>query len=290
MAFVDSEISRQPDCWEAAARVASARADVFPRRGERVAVVGCGSSWFMAQAYAGLREAVGAGETDAFAASEFPYNRSYDRIVALTRSGTTSEVCELLRHTSAPSLAIVADDETPATELADDTVVLDFASDASVVMTSFATSAVAALRAHLGQDLTSAIVDARAAVSSRLPLDPAQVEQVTFVGQGWCVGLAHEGALKAREAATFWTESYPAMDYRHGPISIAAPNRAVWVFGEAPTGLAEQVRDTGAVFVTSDLDPLAALIEAQRFAVDLARHRGLDPDSPRNLSRSVILP
>ncbi|CAM5647475.1 Sugar isomerase OS=Streptomyces alboniger OX=132473 GN=CP975_15870 PE=4 SV=1 [Streptomyces alboniger] len=50
----------------------------------------------MAQSAAALREASGQGETDAFAASEFPPGRSYDRVVALTRSGTTTEVLELL--------------------------------------------------------------------------------------------------------------------------------------------------------------------------------------------------
>ena len=45
---------------------------MLPQPGERVAVVGCGTSWFMAQAYAALREASGQGETDAFAAIGVP--------------------------------------------------------------------------------------------------------------------------------------------------------------------------------------------------------------------------
>ena len=36
-------------------------------------------------------------------------------------------------------------------------------------------------------------------------------------------------------------------------------------------------------------DPLADLILAQRLAVALEEPKGLDPDPPRNLSRSVIL-
>jgi len=36
--------------------------------------------------------------------------------------------------------------------------------------------------------------------------------------------------------------------------------------------------------------PLADLVVIQRLAVALARSRGLDPDQPRNLSRSVVLP
>src|SRR3712207_7559300 len=45
----------------------------------------------------------------------------------------------------------------------------------------------------------------------------------TFLGRGWTIGLANEAALKLRESAQAWTESYPAMEYRHGPISITAP-------------------------------------------------------------------
>src|SRR5207302_3469721 len=128
----------------------------------------------------------------------------------------------------------------------------------SVVQTRFATSALILLRAHLGEDLGTVAADAGEAVRAPLPLDPERVEQVSFLGRGWTVGLAHEAALKCREAATFWAESYPAMEYRHGPIAIAAADRAVWAFGEVPDALPEEVAKTGATFVHSGQhDPLA---------------------------------
>ena len=58
------------------------------------------------------------------------------------------------------------------------------------------------------------------------------------------MGLAHEAALKMREASKSWTESYPAMEYRHGPIAIAAPERVVWLFGVEPVGLDNEVAAT----------------------------------------------
>jgi fructoselysine-6-P-deglycase FrlB-like protein len=80
------------------------------------------------------------------------------------------------------------------------------------------------------------------------------------------------------------------MEYRHGPIAIAAPGRAVWAFGEVPDGLGAEVAATGATFVHSgQWDPLAELVVAQRFAVAVAAARGLDPDRPRHLTRSVVL-
>jgi glucosamine 6-phosphate synthetase-like amidotransferase/phosphosugar isomerase protein len=41
--------------------------------------------------------------------------------------------------------------------------------------------------------------------------------------------------------------------------------------------------------IASDADPLAVLIGAQRLAAALAERKGIDPDQPRALSRSVIL-
>ncbi len=280
MTHVAAEIASQPESWRRA--VAHPQLAKLPQPGQRVAVVGCGTSWFMAMAYASLREAAGHGETDAFAASEFPRNRSYDRVVAITRSGTTTEVLAL-----DPETVVLGDETSPAAG-APNVVALPWADERSVVQTRFATSALALLRASLGEDLGKAIADAQTALT--LPLPPF-AEQVTFLGRGWTVGIAHEAALKCREAAVFWAESYPAMDFRHGPISISAPGRAVWAFGEVPAGLEEQVAETGAAFVHhGGLDPMAGLIVAQRFAVALAQSKGLDPDAPRNLTRSVVLP
>jgi fructoselysine-6-P-deglycase FrlB-like protein len=79
------------------------------------------------------------------------------------------------------------------------------------------------------------------------------------------------------------------MEYRHGPISIAAPGRVAWYFGAMPAGLAAEVDATGARFEAGRLDPLAELVRVHRVALARARAMGLDPDAPRNLTRSVIL-
>ena len=281
MTYVADEIASQPESWRRAASHPALA--LLPQPGQRVAVVGCGTSWFMAMAYAALREAAGHGETDAFAASEFPRSRTYDRVVAITRSGTTTEVLAVN-----PDTVILGDESSPAAQ-APNVVALPWADERSVVQTRFATSALALLRASLGEDLSKAIADAHTALSMELPAF-ADLDEVTFLGRGWTIGLAHEAALKCREAAVFWAESYPAMDFRHGPISISAPGRAVWSFGEVPDGLQDDVARTGAAFVHhTGLDPLAGLMVAQRFAVALAESRGLNPDAPRNLTRSVVL-
>ncbi|MED7948396.1 sugar isomerase [Streptomyces sp. BE20] len=300
------EIASQPETWTRAVRSVGSYAEVLPRRGERVAVIGCGTSWFMAHAYAQLREGGGHGETDAFAASEFPLGRDYDRVVALTRSGTTTEVIDLLAKIkgSVATTALTADPATPVMTVADHAVVLDFADEESVVQTRFATTALVLLRAHLEAEgalpagvrpLVQAIEDARRALATPLGPEVSDAEQITFLGTGWTYGLALEAGLKMREAAGAWTEAYPAMEYRHGPISITGPGRVTWLFGPAPQGLADDVARVGGHFHSTSadapgaLDPLADLIVAQRLAVRLAAGRGYDPDRPRNLTRSVIL-
>jgi len=291
MTHVEDELISQPECWTRAAVEAPRHREALPAPGERVAIVGCGTSYFMAQAVAVLRERAGQGETDAFAASEFPYGRPYDRVLALTRSGTTTEVLELLGdlRNGTRTTAITADPRTPVMRAADDVVVLDFADERSVVQTRFATTAVTLLRAHLGLHTDSVVADARTAITAPLPEGLVACGQFTFLGRGWTVGLSNEAALKMREASLAWTEAYPAMEYRHGPISVTTHGTATWMFGEAPEGLADQVRDTRALWIAGDLDPLAELVRAQRLAVAVAAARDLDPDRPRHLTRSVIL-
>lgn len=285
------EIESQPDCWHRAGRVAAAAAGALPAAGERVAVVGCGTSWFIAQSYAARREAAGHGLTDAYSASQFNFARCYDRVVAISRSGTTTEVLDVLDQLEGKVLttAITNAAGSPVTRAASRTVLIDFADERSVVQTRSATTTLVALRAALGEEVSSLAKQAERALALSID-DWVGADQYSFLGEGWAVGLAHEAALKMREAAQVWTESYPAMEYRHGPISIAQPGRITWMFGMPPDGLVEEVAATGARFVQQpDLDPLAQLVLAQRVAVATAARKGLDPDRPRHLTRSIVL-
>lgn len=291
---MDAELRSQPQMWRRAIAQA-ADEDFAPRAGERVAVVGCGTSWFMAMAYAAAREAAGHGVTDAYAGSEaLPLEqgtRDYDRVVAITRSGTTSEIVDLFRTLDRriPSVVVLGALDTPVADLTDAVIALPYADEQSVVQTRFATTALVYLLSTLGIDLSGAVADAEQALAEPVTHDLLDAEQFTFLGRGWTYGLAQEAALKAREAVQGWTEAYPAMDYRHGPIAIAAPGRFTWMLGTAPDGLADEVTRTGATFVDTGRHPLAELARIHLVTLERARVRGLDPDQPRNLTRSVVL-
>src|SRR5579875_2222538 len=72
MSAVETEIASQPELWARAAALASEVADQLPEPGARLAVIGCGTSLFMAQAYA--------------------------TVLAISRSGTTTEVVRALEE------------------------------------------------------------------------------------------------------------------------------------------------------------------------------------------------
>lgn len=288
---VAREIRRQPESWAKALGLLPDVADALPRNGERVAVIGCGTSWFMATAYACLREQSGAGETDCFAASQFPIGRRYDRVVAISRSGTTTEVVRAIEATTAPVVAITAVRDCPVAAAASETVVLDFADEESVVQTVFATTTLMLLRGSLGETLDGVVAQGAAVLDTATPFAPGieRADQFSFLGQDWAYGIALEAALKMREAAQLWTEAYLQMEYRHGPIAIAQPGRVVWVFGRPVPDLRDHIAATGAATVDDDLDPITDLVRVQLLSVRRAEGQHLDPDRPRNLTRSVVL-
>ena len=240
---------------------------------------------------AGTSEAGKASVSPWPAASEVPATRRYDWMVYISRTGTTTEVLDALRQAPerARTTAVTADPGSPLLREAGRVLLLDFADERSVVSSRFITSSIVLLRAHLGADVRALPEAAARELARPLPPGLAERTEFTFLGRGWAAAVADEAALKLREASHTWAESYPALEYRHGPISVSDENTAVWALGDVPPGLLEDARRTGALVIASDADPLAELIGAQRLAAVLAERKGIDPDQPRALSRSVIL-
>jgi glutamine---fructose-6-phosphate transaminase (isomerizing) len=290
-ALTRAEIESQPALWQEVLGLEPGLGERIAAPGERVLYLGCGTSAFVAHSLAVLRESAGLGESDWAYGSELPPGpRTYDRVVAITRSGTTTEVLEAMEGMRGRTrlVAVTAVEGMPVEDLADDVVVLTAADERSVVQTRFPTSVLLLGRAAFGERLDGLPDACAAALASDRP-DPSATEHFVYLGRSWCQGLADEAALKIREAAQAWAESYPALDFRHGPIAVAGPRSHVWVMGPTPPGLADDVRAVGATVRESVHDPLVELVLAQRFATDLAAARGLDPDRPRHLTRSVVL-
>lgn len=292
-----AEVATQPDNWLDAARLAREHRTLLPQSGERVALLGCGTSLYVARAMASLRESLGQGETDAWPGGDPVLDRGYDRVVAISRSGTTTEILralEGLRH-RVPVTVVTADPHAPIADLGE-VISLEHVDEEAVVQSRTATTTVAMFRWHFGHDLTAAAESARQVLAvdeetlAAETLAPVRsAEQIVFVGMGWTFGLAEEASLKLKESTQSWTESYHQTEFRHGPISLSAPGRAVWAIGPLVADFARDVAATGATLLAHDRDPLAELVLVHRLCLLRAADRGLDPGRPRNLARSIIL-
>src|SRR4249920_3468816 len=216
-----------------------------------------------------------------------PSSRPAARTTVCSRSRTTTEVLDAVAVIGerVPTAAITAVPGSPLAQAAGRVVTLPFADEQSVVQTRFATATLVLLRAHTGIDSTPAVAAAEVVLERPLPIDPAGFDRFHFLGRGWAVGLAHEAALKLREAARAWSEAYPAMEYRHGPIAIADSRTLVVPIGEFDPELESDIRATGATLLEPEAEPLASVVLAHRLAIALAHARGLDPSNPRNLTR-----
>lgn len=176
---MDRELHSQPEVWKKALDLAESgifdQID-FPARGESVAVIGCGTSWFIAQAFAALREDKGFGLTDAYTPTEMRAGRTYDAYIVISRSGTTTEVAEFLDTlpADARTVAVVGVTDSPIAHKAKSVVNLEFADETSVVQTRFATTALMFLRATVEElDYLKTLPEAVAAALAETPDEEA---------------------------------------------------------------------------------------------------------------------
>lgn len=294
-ADMEAELSSQPAVWRRILALGPAPFETLPARGARVLAIGAGSSHHVLAAYAARRRALHGDLTHAVVASELEAidgcEQRYDVALVLSRSGTTSDAVRALERLDGrlPIAALLGDPHTPVGEAADAVVAMEFADERSVVQTRFATGALVLLLASLGEDLLPAVADAERALAEPLAVAPEPFDHVVFLGTGWTAPLAQEAALKCREAACLHTEAYPVGEYQHGPIAVAGPTSLVWSLAPLPGPLRAAIEATGATVREARFEPLAELVAVHRVALAAARARGLDPDAPAHLSRSVIL-
>jgi fructoselysine-6-P-deglycase FrlB-like protein len=287
------EVGSQPDVWRQALALPEDEVGVLPHAGERVLALGCGTSYYILDAYAHRRQELQGSVTRAAIASEYDELEDYDRILFLSRSGTTGELMTLLNRfgTRAPTVSLCGTARSPVALATAQSLVVPFADERSVVQTRFATTALVLLRRSIGDDLSHLAAFAEAALAAELPITPGEgVEHVVFLGTGWTVGLANEAALKCREAALLFSEAYAVGEYRHGPIALASEATLVWTFSPLPADVRAAILATGAQLTEAPDDPLADLPRVHRLALAFAEARGIDPDTPRYLSRSVVNP
>ena len=247
--------------------------------------------------------------------------------LAISQSGKSPDLVETARaarRQGAVLVAMVNDPESPLAEEADIVIPLHAGPERSVAATkSFiaSLSAVAQLTAHWGRDsrLSEAIDGIGALLDEAWgkrwddAIEPiAAVRKLLVLGRGLTWPIAAEAALKFKETAQLFAESYSSAEVAHGPMALVGEGDPIFAFApvdEAASGFGERLKafaDRGAKVIAAgsgdvisaasiklpvalSCDPVVTAIgmiaSYYRYAEALAREMGRNPDEPPFLSK-----
>ncbi len=263
------EIMSEPGVWAATLQELDAHnryAEVLKplEAADEWVFVGCGSSYYVAQAAAWSWTAVTGQRAKAVPASELLFypdqvlGNGKCQPVLISRSGHTTEMLmaadylekERNIRTLGVSCATGQDLEKRVTS----TLLLPAADEQSTVMTrSFSTML-------LGQQALAGWAGKRKDFLEALKKMPGQAQRAldrlqprieefagsnefadyVFMGQGPFFGIASEGQLKVTEMSCSYAQVFHTLEFRHGPKSIVSPQTLLTFFLGESTGKAEQ--------------------------------------------------
>ncbi|WP_397453294.1 SIS domain-containing protein [Pseudomonas sp. NA-150] len=287
-----------------------------------VVVVGCGTSYYLAQVVASAFTlsgqqaiAVPGGE---WARRRFAYVANQDDIcvVALSRSGESTETVQAVdvsRAAGLPTVAITCESASSLAKSAEQVIFAATHAREGIVMTSSASLMLLMGLRLAGVEISPAIAEAAQTTLQSLDaqMQPRFVSRSHYVylGAGAYYGLAAEGALKLQEMSLTYTQVFHPMEFRHGPISLVDDNTCIVILYSPDTlaeetVLAAELQAKGALVIglggPGDLSlpisheglerSLVMLPALQLFGELLARHKHLDSTAPRHLSKIVLLP
>ncbi len=291
---------------------------VTAERGQHYAVVGCGTSFYLAQSIASALNANGF-DARAVPGREWTVrprdyiSRPDVTVLAISRSGESTETVAAARASLSRGQRVIAISCEPQSALvrdADISLVARTHADEGIVMTSSA-SLMLLLGLRFAHEAFETDVLAKQSEALLTQLRASSADWLharrhfVFLGGGALYGIASEGALKAMEMSCTVTQAFHPLEYRHGPISLADTSMAIiMLYGDdadAETVLAGELRRLGAtVLGLGGPGDLALEIEGpesaravvvlpalQWLGEVLARNKGLDTSTPRHLSKVV---
>ncbi|NGN42800.1 SIS domain-containing protein [Mesorhizobium sp. CGMCC 1.15528] len=244
--------------------------------------------------------------------------------LAISQSGKSPDIvamADAARKAGSLTIALTNTPDSPLAKASDHTIDILAGVEKSVAATkTFMNSAVAglALMAHCTNDdaLMNALRDlpvhlAKAVDCDWMELAAALADESSLfiLGRGPSFAIANEAALKFKETCAMHAESYSAAEVMHGPLALVRPGFPVLALAARDASepsmadvVGQLAEKRAAVFMTSEkagkatrlpyvatghplTDPLALIVSFYGFVEAFARHRGLNPDEPRNLRK-----
>jgi glutamine---fructose-6-phosphate transaminase (isomerizing) len=316
MSVVEQTIVEQFPFWRKAVAPLPPLADA-----EVTVFVGCGSSYNLALSVAAHANAAGrkaiavpGGEWANRPGSYWPKDGKM-QVVALSRSGETTETVAAAKASRAAGLFVTAITMEPGSALAkncDRAVMADTHPREGIVMTASASLMLLLGILLVGRTVPASIADTAEkllkAVDAKLPAMLAGRSHVVYLGGGHLYGVGLEGALKLMEMSQTYTQGFHPLEYRHGPISLVDERTvAVLLYSadqrDAEAKLAGELQQKGGAVIglggpgdysfAIDCDPaltgLAVLPALQILGERMAQSHHLDTAAPRHLTKVVML-
>lgn len=312
---VENSITEQFPLWVEAEQVTRR-----PFAG-RYVLVGCGSSYYIAQSVAaamnrnGQKAVAVAGNEWAQHSSAYVTAEEQVEVIAISRSGESTETVQALRAAQQNGLQVIGITNEAGSTLAKEANTVLYSRthpQEGVVM-----SASASLNLLQGLRLAGIEIDGQqvAQAAEQLLNDyGGQLDRVfsgrqhfVFLGAAELHGVAQEGALKLMEMSLSFSQCYFPLEYRHGPMSLVDDQTLIVLLYHPDTAaeearLAAEMQQKGAVVIgiggPGDLSiPLTETSAARRGLIALpllqwlgqrvALSKGIDAEQPRHLSKVV---
>ncbi len=246
--------------------------------------------------------------------------------LAISQSGQSPDLVSAvkgIRNAGAHIFALINAENSPLCAAADETIPLCAGPELSVAATkSFITAltAIAQIVAHWGNDheLLAAIEQLPDHLDEAWALDWSPVGEALVdarnlfvLGRGVGYGVAREAALKLKETCSLHAEAYSAAEVLHGPAALVEKGFPILAFTQndkTKNSLIETLSTLASrgarVFATGvdhpaivklpslnvhpALQPILMVQSFYRMVNSLSIARGLDPDSPPNLSKVTL--
>jgi len=249
------------------------------RKAESWLFVGCGTSFYLAEAAATSWTMLTGQPARALPASEvllYPALTSGQngnaQAVVISRSGQTSEAVRaasvLKRELHFPTIGITCAETSALESECDHTLVLSAADDKSTVMTRSFTTMLIGLQylAARRSDNAGFIQSLQGMASQAAPLIhslAAKMESFVsahsfadyvFLGQGPFYGVAREAALKVMEMSCSYSQAFHSLEFRHGPKAIVSPQTCLTFYlsetgQQAETEVLQEMKELGGVAI-----------------------------------------
>ncbi|TXT56362.1 MAG: hypothetical protein BAJALOKI2v1_570010 [Promethearchaeota archaeon] len=171
---------------------------------------------------------------------------------------------------------------------------------------------------HQISKLVEETITATVDKTKQLAKELSKKNAMTLLGYGITHGVALEGALKIREINYISAEAMYSSEFKHGPLSIVSDGYPVLyvvapedkyyvtshisevecrdgrpiVIGEPIEGLDKHVHAGDYIELPKSshlISPILAAIPLQLLALYMSIARGIDPDYPRNLSKTLTV-